>query len=421
MVDVVTPGSGPAATGPRCVPCPLPARAWLGDALLAESTGATVVEEPGRPPLLAFPAGEVRFDLLADSGEVAACAAKGPARRWDADGGPVAWVFADPAPGSGLAPGATVFDHDLARVEVVDAGPTDDPRDISVKRFPVWGTAEHLVDLLDLRADGPGRFVTAARADPRRPVVEGSQMLGQAVVAARRCHPDRRVVSAHMVFPRAADAHEPLGISVAEVASGRTFTTLAVSVEQAGRCCAVGTFLLDVTSPDVVRHQAPAPDTVGPLDAVPYDMSVTGRDIRVVDAAYTNDPDAPVGPPVIDAWVRFAHLPDDPAIHDGLLAQFTGHMSIAAALRPHAGIGQAAAHRTLSTAINAIAIAFHAEVRADRWMLYRHLSTHAGDGMTHSECRVHDEAGVLLASFAVDAMVRGFDASAPAGRDNRTL
>ena len=26
--------------------------------------------------------------------------------------------------------------------------------------------------------------------------------------------------------------------------------------------------------------------------------------------------------------------------------------------------------------------------------------------MTHSECRVHDEEGALLASFAVDAMVR---------------
>jgi acyl-CoA thioesterase II len=41
-------------------------------------------------------------------------------------------------------------------------------------------------------------------------------------------------------------------------------------------------------------------------------------------------------------------------------------------------------------------------------MLYRHLSTFAGDGMTHSECRVHDEAGDLLASFTVDAMVRRF-------------
>ena len=86
-------------------------------------------------------------------------------------------------------------------------------------------------------------------------------------------------------------------------------------------------------------------------------------------------------------------MPDDPALHAGLLAQFTGHMSIAAALRPHDGIGQDQAHRTLSMGINAINLSLHREVRADDWMLYHHLSTFAGDGMTHAECRVHDEDG----------------------------
>ena len=41
-------------------------------------------------------------------------------------------------------------------------------------------------------------------------------------------------------------------------------------------------------------------------------------------------------------------------------------------------------------------------------MLYRHQSTFAGDGMTHSECRVYRDDGALLASFAVDGMVRRF-------------
>jgi acyl-CoA thioesterase len=115
---------------------------------------------------------------------------------------------------------------------------------------------------------------------------------------------------------------------------------------------------------------------------------------------------------MLDAWVRFRDVPDDPYLHAGLLAQFTGHLSIAAAMRPHAGIGQRDAHRTLSTAINAIALSLHADVRADRWMLYRHLSTFGGDGMTHAECRVHDEAGALVASFTVDAMVRRFPSGA---------
>jgi hypothetical protein len=41
-------------------------------------------------------------------------------------------------------------------------------------------------------------------------------------------------------------------------------------------------------------------------------------------------------------------------------------------------------------------------------MLYHHHSTFAGDGMTHSECHVYEEDGALVASFTVDAMVRGF-------------
>ncbi len=272
-----------------------------------------------------------------------------------------------------------------------------------------WGDANDLIDILNVRRDGERSYVSVTRGDNQRPVVEGSQMLGQAIVAASRHVPGRRPVSAHMVFIRAADARQPLRFDLEELTSGRTFTALTVQVSQAGRRCAAGTLLLDVTAPDVIRHEPPPPDTAGPDDSEPYDMSVTGRDVRVVDGAYTDDPDAPVGPPVLDAWVRFKELPDAPVLHTALLAQFTGHMSIAAALRPHAGIGQRQSHRTLSTAINVIAISFHRDVQADRWMLYHHLSTFAGDGMTHSECRVHDEEGNLLASFSVDAMVRRFE------------
>ena len=183
---------------------------------------------------------------------------------------------------------------------------------------------------------------------------------------------------------------------------------MIVNVTQDGRRFASVTLLLDSTAPDVIRHAVSAPDVPGPESCVPYDMWVTGRDLRIADAAYTGDPEAPVGPPVIDSWVRFHELPDDPPLHAGLMAQFTGHLSIAAALRPHAGIGEAQAHRTLSTGILAITLSLHAEIRADEWMLYHHVSTYAGDGMTHSECRVHDRAGSLLASFTVDAMVRAF-------------
>ena len=407
---------------------------------MAESVGALRVEEPGQPPALYFPSADVRFDLLRDEGRTVTCPVKGTARLWSidapadrpsaasttwhdsepvrADGRDVVWSFTKPTPELGWLADFTAFDHDRARLELSDSADGDEPRDVTIKRFPTWGDAAELIDILDVRADGPNRYVSIARGDHRRPVVEGSQMLGQAVVAAGRHAPGRRAVSAHMVFMRPADAGRPLQFDVEELSSGRTFTALAVHATQDGRRVASGTILLDHTAPDVIRHAVAPPDVAGPYASEPYDMSVTGRDIRVVDGAYTDDPDAPVGPPVIDAWVRFRAVPADPYLHAGLLAQFAGHMSIAAALRPHEGIGQQDAHRTLSTAINAIAISFHADVRADRWMLYRHLSTFAGGGMTHTECRVHDDDGVLLASFSVDAMVRQFRGNG--GVDDRT-
>jgi acyl-CoA thioesterase II len=406
----------PHPTGGTTRPCGYRARAWWGDELLADSTRAVRVDVPGRAPMLWFPWDDVRPEILRPAGteawrggETARFDAVGPPPRRDE---PVTWSD-EPV---GLRDGTAVIrrcvtapagleavrdyalvDHDQARVELLDTVDGDDARDVTVKRFPTWGDAADLVAVLD------GGVVVAADA---RPVVEGSQLLGQTIVAAMRQAPSRRVVSAHMLFVRAANTNQRVAVALVPLSRGRTFTAFAARAEQGDRVCAGGTLLLGVPAPGVVEHVERAEGVPGPYDAVPYDMGVTGRDLRVVDAAYTDDPDAPVGPPSLDAWVKFRAVPDDPALHAGLLAQFTGHMSIAAALRPHQGIGQREAHRTISTAINAIAISFHADVHMDQWVLYRHLATVVTDGMAHSECRVHDRTGALIASFAVDAMIR---------------
>lgn len=348
-------------------PFPYRVRAWRDGELVVDTRDATRLEEPDKAPVLLVP-------------------------------------------GEGTG-GLVPLDHDALRIEVDDGG--------DAKRFPTWGDASHLAEVLDVHPAGDGRYVSGVRDNWARPVVEGSQILGQAIVAAGRHSPGRRLVSAWMAFTRPATTREPIELHLEDVAAGRTFTTLAVRAVQGTEVCAAGSLLLDVGAPDLIRHAVDPPDVPPPGACPPVDMSVTGRDIRVADGAYTGDPDAPVGPPVLDAWVRYHHLPDDPPLHAGLVAQFTGHLSIAAALRPHAGIGQDQAHRTISTAVNAISISFHRDVRADQWLLYHHLSTSASDGMTHSECRIHDEAGDLLASFTVDAMVRSF-AGPTAPVDHRT-
>ena len=406
-------------------PSRYPARARWGTELVAESDNPLRVETPGVARQLWFPVDDVRFDRLRsagtepwEDGRVERFDALSPASArtapvtWGdepdvpADGTGIVLRMVDPPAGLEALAGHALIDAAQAEVELVDTVDGDDPRDVTVTRFPDWGDAADLVAVLDRGA---------VVGDTRRPVVEASQLLGQAVVAAMRAAPGRQVVSAHLMALRVADATLPLELTLDVLNEGRTFTGLTCDVTQGDRRCARATILLGVPAPDVVTHDLPADDVPGPYEAVPYDMGVTGRDLRVVEAAYTDDPAAPVGPPSIDAWVRFREVPDDPAIHAGLLAQFTGHMSIAAALRPHTGVGQREAHRTLSTAINAITISFHAPVRMDRWVLYRHLATVVHDGMAHSECRVHSD-GALVASFSVEAMLRPLDRPSPDAR-----
>jgi len=419
---------------------PYRGRAWWGEALLAESEECLLVDRDDDLSVLCFPRSDIDVTLLHEEALPRSCP-EGEASFWGTDvprgdtessdsdtwlsqgttgedGRAVLRTFTDPSLELRQLVGYGAFGPEQVRVEVLDAG--SDERDFTIKRFPTWGDAKHLFDVLDVRRNGDRSFTSTTRSDPRRPVVEGSQMLGQAIVAAGRLALDRRVVSATMVFLRPADGRRPLRFELEELSAGRAFSTLAVQVLQEDRRCATGTLLLGVVTPEVIRHAAEPPNVPGPYDSPSYDMGVTGRDVRVVDGAYLNDSTAPVGPPTLDAWVRFREVPDDPVLHAGLLAQFTGHMSIAAALRPHKGVGQDQAHRSLSMGINSITLSLHRDVRADHWMLYHHLSTFAGDGMTHSECRVHDEDGELVASFTVDAMVRPFPGNAPDTLDDRT-
>ena len=377
---------------------PYRASAWWDGRVVAHSASCLCVEAPGALPVLYFPLADIEFEGTEGLSD-----------------------HVRPTEPDGRLTDHAAFDQDRVRIEVTDEAEGDAARDVTVKRFPTWGDATHLVDVMDVRPTGEGlTFFAVARSDERRPVVEGSQMLGQAIVAASRRAAGRRVVSANMILLRAADARQPLLFELQELSSGRTFAALSVQVLQGERFCAAGTLLLDTPSDDVVRHAADAPDVPGPYECPPYDMGVTGRDIRVVGGGYSNDPDEPTGPPTVDAWVRFRQVPDDPALHAGLLAQFTGHMSIAAALRPHQGISQDQAHRTLSMAINSINLSLYGPVKVDDWLLYHHHSTFAGAGTTHAENRVYDRGGALVASFSVDAMVRPLPSGAKGPMDART-
>ena len=384
-------------------------RARLGDTLLAESGSCLLVDEQDHLKRMYFPKSDVRLDLFRPTDHHTVCPFKGEADYWtlNASDPPlenVVWSYPTPLPQMEAIRDHLCFYEDRVTVELVDDWPDGTA---SASRFPAWGDATDLLRLIDVEPVGEGRFSGPAHPTPRN-VVEGSQMLAQAVVAASKSVPGQRVTSAFMTYPKSASFDAPLEFRIEVLRRGRTFSTVEVRTYQDGVLRAPGLLLADSGAPDVIRGGAEMPKVPGPEDCEPYDMSVTGRDLRIVDGAYSPDPHK-VGPPEIYAWMRFRDDPGQQYLRDALVAQATGHWTIAAAMLPHAGFGEADAHVTLSTGIMSISIAFHEEAPVDQWFLYANPAIYAGAGLAQGDGRVFSQDGRLMASYSVQAMIRKFD------------
>ena len=269
-----------------------------------------------------------------------------------------------------------------------------------------WSVAG-LLDLFDVQPNGPDRFTAEtgiAGADERQ-VVEGTQVLAQAIVAAAKRFADKSVRSAHAVFSRAVMVGAPLELVIDVVHEGRSTATAIVSAQQNDRRCMTMTIFADVPSDDVIRHHLPRPDVAAPADANLSPMPMIGRELRLVDVVDVNSPDE-VGPPEVYAWLHYDPIPARDDLAKALIAYFTGHLGISTTMRAHEGIGTSQAHLTVSTAPMTITVSFHEPVRWDGWLLYTHESTQVGAGMSYVRGAVHSEEGELLASFAQDAMIR---------------
>lgn len=269
-----------------------------------------------------------------------------------------------------------------------------------------WSVAEMLT-LFDISQVAEDRFVGATGlvgADDRQ-VVEGTQVLAQAIVAAAKRFEDKTVRSAHAVFARAVVTGIPVEFDLDVVHEGRSTATVTITAKQNGKRCVTMTVFADVPSEDVIRHHVPRPDVGPPADANVARMPMTGRELRLVGVRDVDDPDE-VGPPELHAWLHYDPIPDRDDLAKALLAHFTGHLSISTSMRAHPGIGTAQAHHTVSTAPMTVTVSFHEPVTWDGWLLYTHESTQVGAGMSYVRGTVHTEQGELVASFTQEGLIR---------------
>jgi acyl-CoA thioesterase len=267
--------------------------------------------------------------------------------------------------------------------------------------------ASRLLDVLDLEATGPGRFRAQNFAEGPGNVVFGGQILAQTIMAAGTIDPTKALKSVHTIFARGADRDQPLDVEVEAMHVGRALASATVTVRQGDRLCTRSLALLSAEEPDLIRHATSAPDVGGPDDAPASHGIGAFWELRVVGAVDISDPEA-VGPPELFVWVRFPGSVATGAAGQALLAYATDGFLIGTAMRPHAGVGQAMAHVSISTSVLSHTLTFHEPVEAGEWHLLAHESPYAGRGRTYGRANVFSVDGRLVASFVQDNMVRSF-------------
>jgi acyl-CoA thioesterase-2 len=265
-------------------------------------------------------------------------------------------------------------------------------------------TIDALLQALSLEPAGADRYrATNLRSD--HGVVFGGQLLAQSVMAGLADQDGKTVKTIHTVFARGASPEAPLDIAVERMHSGRSVASSTVTISQGDRLCTRSLVLLSAAEDDVIRH-ADRPSLPSSPEEDAGEIRRAGDwELCVVGGVDLNDPEQ-VGPPELDVWVRFVGAPDDDAIDQSLVSYSTDGFLIGTAMRPHAGVGQAQAHRTLSTGVLSHTMTFHEPCPASQWHLLSHWSPYAGHGRSYGRGDIFRTDGQLAASFVQDAMIR---------------
>jgi acyl-CoA thioesterase II len=265
-------------------------------------------------------------------------------------------------------------------------------------------TIDAFLEALTLEPVGEDRYRATNLPSPHG-VVFGGQLLAQSIMAGLAGQDGKAVKTIHTVFARGASHEAPLEVAVERMHAGRSVASSTVTITQGDQICTRSLILLSAAEDDIIRHADARRSTSGPDDIAGHVRGEGAWEIGIVDNVDLSDPEL-VGPPDLDVWVRFAGAPDDPATDQALVAYSTDGFLIGTAMRPHAGVGQAQAHRTLSTGVLSHTLTYHERCPAAEWHLLEQRSTYAGHGRSYGRGEIFRADGELAASFVQDAMIR---------------
>ncbi|MCP4006943.1 MAG: acyl-CoA thioesterase II [bacterium] len=277
---------------------------------------------------------------------------------------------------------------------------------------------EGLLQLLDLEQIEVNLF-RGNSPDEGWQRVFGGQVLGQALVAANRTVEGRRAHSLHGYFLRPGDVKVPILYEVDRIRDGRSFTTRRVVAIQHGRAIfnMAVSFQVDEGGFD---HQIEMPDVPGPegilnevelrkrmADRIPeqWRKSFTReRPIETRSLDPINEFEPEKRPPFQNVWFKaIGALPDDPQLHQCVLAYASDLTLLDTATMPH---GVSFMQENFQAASLDHAMWFHRDFRADEWLLYAQDSPSASGARGFNRGSVFTRDGKLVASTTQEGLIR---------------
>ena len=249
--------------------------------------------------------------------------------------------------------------------------------------------------------------------------VFGGQVIGQALVAACRTVAGRPPHSMHAYFLLPGDPKVPIIYEVDRIRDGRSFTTRRVVAIQHGQAIFSMSVSFHVDEPSLT-HQAPMPE-VPPPEQLPNENQAREwvlanmpepirryyeleRPIEMRPVEYTRYLGQKFENARFHVWIRTTgQLPDDPAIHQCVLAYASDWTLLDTALVPH---GRTLFEREFMAASLDHALWFHRPFRADDWLLYAQDSPNLHGARGFARGLIFASDGTLVASVAQEGLVR---------------
>jgi acyl-CoA thioesterase-2 len=253
--------------------------------------------------------------------------------------------------------------------------------------------------------------------------VFGGQVIGQALVAARRTvegdAATRLPHSMHAYFLLEGDPSVPILYEVERIRDGGSFSTRRVVAIQHGKAIFFTSVSFQVLE-EGFEHQFDMPDVPAPED-LPSEKDIITKYLehmpKPMQAYFASERPIEVRPvdlslymgltprpPHRSVWIRAAGtLPDDPGLHHCVLAYASDMTLLDTALVPH---GKSIFSKDILAASLDHALWMHCPFRADDWLLYVQDSPFAGNGRGFTRGLIYNRQGALVASVAQEGLIR---------------